>query len=71
MQDMEAFKFLMAARTQIEASDFSHGCMITLATRLAGVGRGSRLWMSERRVQSNITLSQLELARRGLGFEVL
>ena len=41
------YKFLKAARIQIEASDFSHSCMMTLTIRLAGVGHGSRLWISE------------------------
>ena len=49
-------KFLNAAGTQIAASDLSHSCMMTLTIRL-----GSRLWISECRVQSNPVCGMIAL----------
>ena len=54
--------------TQVATSDFSHNCMMTLTIRLADVGHGSRLWMSERRVWSNTQMcGMIALQNRMLG----
>ena len=41
-----------SSRTKIAASDFSHRGMMTSTIRFAGVGHGSRLWMSEHKLQA-------------------